>query len=139
MKKRPEISDEEKKQKNRDGVKKHYYKYKERLLEEKKEYQKKYQQDHAEELKEYFENYRLMKNYGISTKERDEMLESQNHRCAICKKLPANGRRLHVDHNHKTGKVRQLICFSCNSILGLSNESTSVLVSTIDYLRKHNK
>lgn len=41
------------------------------------------------------------------------MLEAQDGRCAMCRKLPRR-RRLAVDHDHNTGRVRGLLCYSCN-------------------------
>lgn len=53
---------------------------------------------------------------GVSIEEYDRMLAAQGGGCAICHNPPKN-RRLHVDHDHKTGKVRGLLCFRCNRAL----------------------
>jgi Recombination endonuclease VII len=45
------------------------------------------------------------------------MLEEQNNKCKICSGSNPNGHRLGVDHDHKTGKVRGLLCYSCNIAL----------------------
>ncbi len=77
--------------------------------------------------------------YGITLADYDRMFEEQNGRCWMCQR-PGNkfgrGRmgRLHVDHNHKTGKVRGLLCYCCNGILGLANDSTETLARGISYL-----
>jgi len=55
--------------------------------------------------------------YGITLDEYDEMFDRQNGCCAICGE-PEIGRRLSVDHNHKTGQVRALLCQGCNASLG---------------------
>lgn len=62
--------------------------------------------------------YHLMRNYGITSKQYNQMFEEQNGVCAICN-LPEINRKLSVDHNHKTGKVRSLLCQSCNARLGV--------------------
>jgi hypothetical protein len=54
--------------------------------------------------------------YGISVAEYDELLEAQNGACAICQRPPKT-RRLAVDHDHKTGALRGLLCFRCNATL----------------------
>lgn len=63
--------------------------------------------------------YSLRRNYGISEATYQEMLASQSGVCAICKRPPntASG-QLHVDHCHKTGAVRKLLCVKCNMALG---------------------
>ena len=53
--------------------------------------------------------------YGITIKEWKRLYRKQKGRCAICLKKAGRGRRgLHVDHNHKTGKLRGLMCPPCN-------------------------
>ena len=58
--------------------------------------------------------YHLQRRYGISAAEADAMLADQGGMCAICGAAPA----AHVDHDHATGAVRQLLCFNCNGGLG---------------------
>ena len=55
----------------------------------------------------------LLKTYGIAVEQYELMLEQQAGRCAICRNKPQK-RRLHVDHDHKTGKIRGLLCLRCN-------------------------
>ena len=59
----------------------------------------------------------LRSTYGISAEDFDAMLTEQNGCCAICGNKD-DGRRLHVDHCHTTGKVRGLLCSPCNTKLG---------------------
>lgn len=67
----------------------------------------------------------LERTYGITLGQYDEMFEEQNGICAICGKPETatircgSVRRLAVDHNHKTGKVRALLCSNCNQNLGI--------------------
>lgn len=58
----------------------------------------------------------LRKAYGLTPEQYDDMLRAQGGVCAICKK-PPKGNRLHVDHCHETGRIRGLLCVSCNSKL----------------------
>lgn len=86
---------------------------------------------------------RLMKTYGLSNDDYVAMFESQIGLCAICKE-PQQGvtkdgeaRFLCVDHCHKTGKVRQLLCAKCNAGLGQFNDNPELLEQAVKYLTKH--
>lgn len=81
--------------------------------------------------------------YGILKKEYEDMSEKQGHKCAICKlpeKSMRNGKikRLAVDHDHVTGKIRGLLCGDCNIALGKLKDSIQSLENAIEYLRKSN-
>lgn len=80
-------------------------------------------------------NYHLRTTYGITIEDYDRMLEEQGGKCAVCGKKPRKT-SLAVDHNHRTGKVRGLLCFSCNyKIVGRHN--SKLLGAAADYLRKY--
>jgi hypothetical protein len=80
--------------------------------------------------------------YGITREFYLQMQENQNSRCAICNATfeesnnPSHD-RLVVDHNHKTGKVRGLLCSKCNFALGNFDEDVDKLLNAVEYLRKH--
>jgi len=73
--------------------------------------------------------------YGIPIEIFEAMVAEQDGRCAICNALPKEGRRLSVDHDHGTGKVRALLCISCNTGVGYFERPIGVAI--IDYLEKH--
>lgn len=83
-------------------------------------------------------NRSRFRTYGVSPVEYAEMLVRQKGVCSICK---GEGKRhkyaLGVDHNHKTGKVRELLCAHCNAALGMAKESPEILRAMIAYLDKH--
>jgi len=79
----------------------------------------------------------LKRLYNISVEQYDVLFKSQHGVCAICSMPPKNNRKLFVDHNHITNKVRGLLCDKCNFILGLSNESASILQEGINYLSRY--
>lgn len=83
-------------------------------------------------------NNDLKRLYGITLQEHQEMYEAQNGLCATCKK-PGDGKwkKLCVDHDHKTGKVRQLLCRRCNMILGQAYDDKSLFSEFILYLERH--
>ena len=64
------------------------------------------------------------------------MLEQQDGKCAICKSEDSKGKRFSVDHNHKTGEVRGLLCNPCNVAIGLLKDSPEVIDSAKEYLLK---
>ena len=77
--------------------------------------------------------------YGISLERYNEMLEEQNHRCAIClgegfvmKK--GHVAKLMVDHCHTTGAVRGLLCHNCNRALGLLQDDRDAIDRAGQYL-----
>jgi hypothetical protein len=78
----------------------------------------------------------LRRTYGISLAEFEAMSESQGGVCAICGKPNRAGRRLVVDHDHATGKVRALLCDPCNLILGYAEDSEEMLQAAIAYVAK---
>lgn len=78
-----------------------------------------------------------IKKYGITLGEYNVLDESQNGLCAICRNPQNNKKNLSVDHNHKTGKVRGLLCHKCNVGLGMANDNVEVLESMISYLKNH--
>lgn len=84
--------------------------------------------------------YNIKKNYGLTQAQIDEMFKSQGGLCKICKGLPDVGRwkKLHIDHDHRTGKVRGLICMKCNHGLGSFADSIESLKSAIKYLEESN-
>ena len=81
----------------------------------------------------------LKRNYGLTFEEFDTMLSKQDNVCAICKGKETYGRhkRFTVDHDHKTGKIRGLLCNHCNTTLGLVKDDIHTLKSMIQYLESH--
>lgn len=81
--------------------------------------------------------YNLKKLYGITPEEYEEMLAKQGGLCAVCRGEPyGRGNKLHVDHDHATGRVRGLLCHGCNASLGLMKESPERLRSAAVYLER---
>lgn len=88
--------------------------------------------------KEHLKDIELMKHYGISLTEYNQMLKEQNCVCAICKNPESSKRKLSlsVDHDHKTGKIRGLLCGRCNRGLGYFKDNINFLTHAIKYLDK---
>lgn len=71
--------------------------------------------------------------YGISKEAYDLMLTNQAGRCAICCK----DARLVIDHNHVSGKVRSLLCYRCNLLVGVIEKNSDLLKQVSSYLQSH--
>lgn len=77
--------------------------------------------------------------YGLSLEAYNQMLSAQNCQCKICGKQhdPSLKRgRLYVDHDHKTGKIRGLLCAACNSALGYFQDNLETIERAIVYIKK---
>ena len=86
-----------------------------------------------------YRNAELQRRYGITHQDYEVMLAEQNNQCAICKTTEPGGRHktnyFFVDHCHKTGKVRKLLCHNCNTALGLVGDNIQTLEAMIRYLK----
>lgn len=77
--------------------------------------------------------------YGITLLEFSRLSELQGGVCAICHNGERSTRKAHlsVDHDHATGMVRGLLCSSCNTALGLLFEDENIVLSMLEYVRRH--
>ena len=82
-------------------------------------------------------NSYLLRNYGITYEQYLQLLESQDHKCAICdtEESDRKGGDLVVDHCHASGRVRGMLCQKCNLMLGNANDLISTLERAVIYLR----
>lgn len=78
--------------------------------------------------------FQLKTKYGLSVVGYLAMLEHQGHRCAICRQVDSTGKRLAVDHCHNSGKLRGLLCGSCNYAIGTMQDDSFKLRKAADYL-----
>ena len=79
----------------------------------------------------------LRSHYRISLEQFNLLLDTQGHACAICGEPPKAGRYLEVDHCHTTGRVRALLCGSCNSKVGAYESIRGFILSAEKYLLVH--
>jgi DNA repair exonuclease SbcCD ATPase subunit len=79
----------------------------------------------------------LMKAYGLSLEDFKRMFDDQEGRCYICG--PNSEGKLCVDHDHKTKKVRKLLCDRCNRMIGAARENPSILRAAAHYLFGYGK
>lgn len=78
-------------------------------------------------------HYYLKRTYGITLRQYHAMLSAQQGKCAVC--LEDRGTDLVVDHCHELGHVRGLVCYNCNTLMGLAKESEAVLQNAVKYLK----
>ena len=87
----------------------------------------------------YIQEERIIRTYGITQKQFDEMFARQSGVCAICGGAESGTRlsgRMCVDHNHQTGEIRGILCAPCNRGIGLLRDSSNVLLKAAEYLKK---
>jgi recombination endonuclease VII len=108
---------------------------------------KKYYHANKEKCKERnkvgYQRYHLKK-FGIDQIIYDKMFSEQSGLCAICRNPETSKdrrcnevRKLAVDHDHVTGKIRALLCRACNVTIGLMKEDPVRLEAVAAYVRKH--
>jgi len=93
-----------------------------------------YQKAHLAETYPQRRGYALKYKYGLTYQDYVAMLKKQDGRCAICYGKNKHSYALAVDHNHKTGKIRALLCNSCNALIGHAKDSVVLLEACIQYL-----
>lgn len=106
-----------------------------------------YRERHKQSVREYnaahpeVKQRQRIKKYGMTLDEKQSLLEAQNGVCAICGCAGESGRwkKLYIDHDHKTGKVRGMLCERCNFALGHFDDDISRLERAINYLKKANE
>jgi len=77
-------------------------------------------------------NSHLVRTYGISIEQYNQLFVDQNGVCAICGGTDI--KKLSVDHNHITGQIRGLLCQACNAGIGFLKDDINILVSAVEYL-----
>ncbi len=135
---------------HQEKIKNYRLDHKEKTIEYRKEYRKTHSDEIAVRQKDWYEKHRedkffynkavmLLKNYGITYDEYITMFEQQDGYCAICGIHQSELKQaLCVDHNHKTGIVRGLLCNACNTLLGNAKDDPEILNKSIQYLQLEN-
>ena len=119
-----------------------------RTEEEKKQYHKEYREKHRDKMRQYAKKYRdahkdmpshLMRKYGITVEDKQRMWDEQKGICAVCGTalIAVFDRDCCVDHDHKTNKVRGLIHWYCNIIVGVAEAKPLLLEQIYKYLDSH--
>jgi hypothetical protein len=100
-------------------------------------YRKQYYQKPEVKLKH--RKRHIEKKYNISYSEYEKMLDAQLSLCYICNRPEPQERNeyLAVDHCHKTGKIRKLLCSRCNMVVGLLEENFAIADKIKEYIKNH--
>lgn len=113
-----------------------------KILNQGREYQKNNREKLAARSRERYRNNKQKeldrirrKKYGITGEEFRAIIEKQGLKCPICTKDITKNPS--VDHNHKTGEIRGLICNKCNLAIGNAEDSPDRLRRMADYLEKN--
>ena len=138
------------KQNNKDKVRQYEINHRQKIKEGPKEiqdgikeFQRTYYQENKSKISKQMRERHLKNKYNLTSDQYVEMVYQQDNRCAICGQMETkvdsvgDVRPLCVDHDHTTGKVRDLLCNDCNVILGFAHEDIGVLQNAILYLQKH--
>lgn len=80
---------------------------------------------------------RELQKFGLTPEDYERMLAEQGGVCPICLAPPTANKRLAVDHCHRTGIVRGLLCGDCNAALGFLRDNPESANRAADYLRNH--
>jgi recombination endonuclease VII len=88
----------------------------------------------SEAYRRYRRAHHINKKFGLSTEQYEAMLVAQSNHCKLCPKRDLPNKRLAVDHDRKTGKIRGLLCADCNRGIGLFGDDPQRLRNAADYL-----
>jgi len=93
--------------------------------------------EHYKRNKQWYLDRNRQRRYGLSPQQYDEMRRAQNNCCAICaiEFAEAGTRGPYVDHDHRTGRVRSLLCAKCNTKLSVLESPMRAALE--EYLRRH--
>lgn len=85
--------------------------------------------------------WQLKRLYNLTPEQFEARVREQNGVCHLCQRPPRgkarNDKVLHVDHDHRTGKVRRLLCSSCNRAIGLMQDEAFLLEKAAEYVREY--
>ncbi len=102
-----------------------------------------YRIENKEKIKKLAQEYKPRRKalwllrYGLTVDEYDAQVVQQGNCCAICGKQPKPGKVLVVDHDHKSGKFRGLLCMNCNSGIGNLKDDPELILLALAYMVTH--
>ena len=100
-----------------------------------KKYHQEYHIANRDKINERTRKHHFKYRYNISKEEAVELVEKACGKCQICGGFLSKDNPPHIDHNHKTGTIRGVLCRCCNSGLGLFKDSPDLLRAAIEYLK----
>ncbi len=125
---------------NRERYLEKFLQYRKDHAEETRDRAKKWAKDNPERAKYSHRKWKLKNRYGISEDDYYSLLNKQGGMCAICGEFLASDKEFFcIDHDHKTGKVRGLLCSKCNRGIGHFDDESWILLSAFNYIEEHNE
>jgi hypothetical protein len=106
-----------------------------RIKEKSRAYSKRYYTSHKVSCNRASLDARLKRNFGVTLAERDALIQAQGGKCTLCERVFNPLDRACIDHDHITGRMRGIICTSCNKALGLFKDSIPALTKALAYLQ----
>ena len=117
--------------KRKEQKRRHYLKNKDKIDQQAK--------DWYHNNKERYYGNTIKRKYGLTLNEYNALRLEQDYKCAICgDHEEVVGKKMYVDHNHNTKKIRKLLCAKCNVGIGMLKDSAEVLLKAAQYLQEHN-
>ena len=98
---------------------------------------KKWRQKHKDIVRIHNRKHRNKKLYGIDENIFFKLINEINYKCPGCKTEFVNCEGACIDHNHKTNKVRGILCKRCNFAIGYALDNPKILLNLAKYLKKH--
>lgn len=77
----------------------------------------------------------IKRKYGLEIEEFDALLASQGGGCAVCGG-PPNAKNWHIDHDHRSGKVRGILCNGCNTGIGSMRDDPAIMRAAAEYIER---
>lgn len=97
-------------------------------------YRRKYDAENRERREQLAKESYLRRKYGLTLEKLKEMLEKQNNKCA---NIGCPDKATDIDHNHITGKIREMLCHNCNTALGMLREDAERIMGLFNYAEDH--
>lgn len=108
--------------------------YKKQYYEKNKEHIKQKSRDWYQSNKDNYHERAIYRKYGVTKEQYNDLIVSQDLKCAICGD-GTQKKKMFIDHNHRTGVIRGLLCTRCNVGLGMFKDNPEVLSKAIKYLK----
>jgi Recombination endonuclease VII len=113
-------------------------KYLKKILEEKRAANARWRRRHPEQSRAIHRKCTMLYRYGLTPEKFEELQGINKYKCWACNSLPRyHWKKLHIDHCHLKKKVRGLLCFNCNTALGLLEDSPRRIKNLLKYLKKY--
>jgi len=108
-----------------------------RYIKRNRKKEKERSRQHYKDNPEYMRKYQIKRLYGLSYESWLEIWDKQNGKCVICEKPFVKPSEAYVDHIHKTGEIRGLLCVKCNFGIGYFDDDPGLLIKASKYLKKY--